>query len=171
MKKKQILVLTTGGTIEKSYDELDGSLENRESLLKSLLLSKLRLPHTEVELQEVMAKDSLHMTEEDRHLIYERIIHHSLQGRPIIVLHGTDTMEKTAEHCFKQDPVPRVPVIFTGAMRPVGFEDSDARQNFTEALMAAHLLEPGFYISFHNHLFKVPKVTKNKQQGTFIGKD
>jgi L-asparaginase len=31
---QKIIVLTTGGTIEKTYDEFDGSLSNRETLIK-----------------------------------------------------------------------------------------------------------------------------------------
>ena len=52
-------------------------------------------------------------------------------------------------------------------MKPLGFEDSDALQNVTEALFAARLVKPGVYISFHNRLFTVPGVRKNKELGTF----
>ena len=58
----------------------------------------------------------------------------------------------------------KVPVVFTGAMIPMGFEDSDATQNVTEALLSAKLLSPGFYISFHNQIFSVPHVQKNKDK-------
>lgn len=168
MKKQSVFVLTTGGTIEKSYDESDGSLENRQSLLKNLLLSRLRLPHTEVHLQEIMAKDSLFMTDQDREAICTKIQEVAKLLQPIVVLHGTDTMEETANYCYKHFSDPPVPVIFTGAMRPMGFEDSDARQNFTEALMVSQLTQPGIYISFHNCLFEAPNVTKSRELGTFI---
>jgi L-asparaginase len=52
-------------------------------------------------------------------------------------------------------------------MIPMGFDDSDAAQTVTEALLAAKLLKPGFYISFHNQIFEVPHVRKNKEKGTF----
>ncbi|TNF00611.1 MAG: asparaginase, partial [Deltaproteobacteria bacterium] len=48
-----------------------------------------------------------------------------------------------------------------------GFDDSDARQNVTEALLASKILPAGIYISFHNRIFKVPNVRKNKKLGTF----
>ncbi|MCB0377429.1 MAG: asparaginase [Bdellovibrionales bacterium] len=171
MQEKPVIVLTTGGTIEKSYSEFDGSLKNRQSRLKNRLLSRLRLPHTKVDLFEVMAKDSLYMNDQDREEIWRAIHEQFPKEAPIVVLHGTDTMELTAGYCYSHCQNPPVPVIFTGAMKPMGFEDSDAAQNFIEALMAAHLVMPGFYISFHNHLFQVPLVKKNRKRRTFVSKD
>lgn len=167
----KVTVLTTGGTIEKSYNEYDGSLKNRQSRLKKRLLSRLRLPHTEVRLREIMAKDSLHMNEEDRENIWRRISDEFQRKEPIVVLHGTDTMEVTASYCYDHCPKPPVTVVFTGAMKPMGFEDSDAAQNFTEALAVCKILEPGFYISFHNQIFKIPNVRKNRRRRTFEAKE
>jgi L-asparaginase len=167
VQKTQVIVFTTGGTVEKTYDELQGVLENREPLIQSWVQKKLRLPHTQLEIRPIMAKDSLYMTDEDRHVIATVIKSAFSESKPIVVLHGTDSMENTAEYCFRELGKVAVPVVFTGAMRPLGYEDSDAPQNFIEALMASQLVAPGIYLSFHNHLFKVPKVTKNKQLGTF----
>lgn len=162
------MVFSTGGTIEKSYNELEGSLKNRESTFKELLLKHLRLPHTKVALREIMAKDSLDMDEEDREVICRQVEGHFGHDQPIIVLHGTDTMEITAKYCFEHSPNPPVPVVFTGAMKPMGFIDSDGPQNIIESFMACQLAQPGYYICFHNHLFEVPHVTKSKQKGTFV---
>jgi L-asparaginase len=62
---------------------------------------------------------------------------------------------------------PAQPIVFTGAMKPMGFEDSDAAQNITEALLATKILKPGVYISFHNRVFELPRVRKNKETRTF----
>lgn len=167
MDKKKIIILTTGGTIEKCYSEYDGSLKNRQSRLKKNLLSRLRLPHTKVDLEEVMAKDSLCMTMEDREKIRQRIFSYFEKKQPIVVLHGTDTMVQTAIYCYEHCSNPPVSVVFTGAMKPVGFEDSDATQNFIEALCLCQVVVPGFYISFHNQIFKVPHVKKNRRRRTF----
>lgn len=168
---KKVTILTTGGTIEKSYNEFDGSLKNRQSRLKKSLLSRLRLPHTEVSLKALMAKDSLHMTEVDRAKIHSEISALFKKKNPVVVLHGTDTMETTAQYCFDHSKRPPIAVVFTGAMKPIGFEDSDATQNLVEALAVANVLPPGFYISFHNHVFKVPNVKKNRRRRTFVTKD
>ena len=172
MEQSRVIIVTTGGTIEKSYSEFDGSLRNRQSQLKKRLLSRLRLPHREVVLKEAMAKDSLDMTDEDRAKILDLVVTQCLPMKsPVLILHGTDTMEVTARYFFDKLPQPEVPIIFTGAMKPVGYEDSDALQNFTEAMMASHLVLPAIYISFHNQLFKVPKVKKNRKLRTFVSMD
>ena len=164
---QDVVIITTGGTIEKTYDEFDGSLQNRGTSIRNRILSKMRLPYTNILVYPLLSKDSLYMTDADRALIAVTIQDQMARHCPIVVLHGTDTMSVTAEHCYKTLPPPTVPVVFTGAMIPMGFEDSDASQNMTEALLAAKLLPPGFYISFHNQIFKVPNVRKNKEQGTF----
>ena len=45
----KIIVLATGGTFEKVYDEAQGKVENRESILEAAIVRKLRLPHASVE--------------------------------------------------------------------------------------------------------------------------
>jgi L-asparaginase len=166
----EIIVMTTGGTIEKTYDEFDGSLSNRESSIRQRILSKLRLPYTKLNVFSLMAKDSLYMTDYDRSIITKTIESHLYKALPIVVLHGTDTMAKTANMVYeklKDSKELKAPIVFTGAMKPMGFEDSDSNQNVTEALLAAKILEPGVYISFHNRVFKLPRVRKNKEQRTF----
>jgi L-asparaginase len=164
---KDILIITTGGTIEKTYDEFDGSLENRGTSIKNRILSKLRLPYTNIIVHPVLSKDSLYMDDADRKLISETIESDLKLNAPIVILHGTDTMALTANYCFEHIKNITVPVVFTGAMVPMGFDDTDATQNVTEALLSAKLLPPGIYISFHNQIFKVPHVQKNKEKRTF----
>ncbi|WP_295798565.1 asparaginase domain-containing protein [uncultured Microbulbifer sp.] len=166
-QKTTIRILTTGGTIEKSYCEAEGTLKNRASIIRDGLIASLRLPYTHLELESVLNKDSLEMDDSDRMQICSAIARTAEEGDPIVVLHGTDTMSVTAEYCYKRMGTPKVPVVFTGAMKPMGFIDSDARQNVTEALLAARLMEPGFYIAFHNRVFAIPGARKNLETGTF----
>lgn len=166
-QKATIRILTTGGTIEKSYCESEGTLKNRASIIRDGLISSLRLPYTHLELESILNKDSLEMDNGDRDQICEAISRTAQLGDPIVILHGTDTMAITAEYCYGKLGTPKVAVVFTGAMRPMGFIDSDARQNVTEALLTARLLEPGFYIAFHNRVFPIPGARKNLETGTF----
>lgn len=163
----KVMILTTGGTIEKIYNENDGSLANNETIIKQRFLEKLRLPYTEIDVKSIMAKDSLYMDDNDRQSILENIKIYEGLNCPILILHGTDTMEVSARHCFNHHQKIKVPVIFTGAMRPLEMSDSDAKQNVLEALIAARLVSPGYYIAFHNRLFTVPNVRKNRVLGTF----
>ncbi|HLE10705.1 MAG TPA: asparaginase domain-containing protein [Bacteriovoracaceae bacterium] len=166
-QKKKIIVLTTGGTIEKTYDERDGSLSNKESIIHDKIISKLRLPYTEIIQYSILAKDSLYMDDDDREFISVCIKKHLKSDCPVVVLHGTDTMADSAKYCYERLVDVKHPVIFTGAMRPLGLDDSDAFQNFVEAIFASKIVAPAIYISFHNQLFKAPKVRKNLERGTF----
>lgn len=160
-------IITTGGTIEKIYDEIEGLLQNRETIVKNKLIQKLRMPWTEISVKQILSKDSLYMDENDRALILKTIQELEKNKNPIVVLHGTDTMDLTAKYCFEQHPKVTVPVVFTGAMKPLGFDDSDALQNVIEAIFAARILKPGYYVTFHGKLFHVPNVRKDKKRGTF----
>ncbi len=162
-----ISLITTGGTIEKKYDEAEGVLVNKESLIRETILNVLRLPYSQIFLRSLLSKDSLQFTDEDRALLLNAIKEELALKRRVLVLHGTDTMSLSAKYCFENLKNVSLPVVFTGAMKPIGFVDSDATQNVVEGLLALKILPPGFYISFHNKIFKVPNVTKNKHKGTF----
>jgi L-asparaginase len=166
-KVMPLYILTTGGTIEKIYDEFEGSLENRDTIVKKKILQKLRLPYTDIKVEQIMSKDSLYMDDADRDFILNSLKAHEQEKHPIVVLHGTDTMDLTSRYCFEHYPQICVPVIFTGAMKPLGFDDSDAAQNVIEAIFAAKILSPGYYATFHGKLFKVPNFQKNRSRGTF----
>lgn len=166
--KIKLILLTTGGTIEKTYDEIAGSLENRDSIIQKRITNKLRLPYTDIEAHSIMNKDSLQMDDTDRQEICEQIAFFQERKHPIIVLHGTDSMALSMRYCAERLVDISVPVIFTGAMRPQEFEDSDALQNVTEAFLAAKILAPGFYIVFHNRVFSSSMdVYKNVPKATF----
>jgi len=164
--KNKVYIVTTGGTIEKTYNELDGTLLNRGSQLRKMI-HRLRLPYTEIYQRDLLCKDSLEMTDEDREKILTSVKHLMHDKLPIIILHGTDTMEVTAQYLYDHLQDVEKPIIFTGAMTPFGFENSDALQNFTEALFAAHLVQPGVYISMHGTLHPLPGVRKNRKRKTF----
>jgi L-asparaginase len=160
-------ILATGGTIEKIYDEFEGSLQNRDTIVKNKILQKLRLPYTDISVKQIMSKDSLYMDDHDREFILNSIKHYEQEKKPIIILHGTDTMDLSSKYCHDHYSTISVPVVFTGAMKPLGFDDSDAAQNVIEAIFAARILSPGYYVTFHGKLFTVPNFRKNKQRGTF----
>lgn len=166
-EKTPLYILATGGTIEKIYDEFEGDLKNRDTIVKNKILERLRLPWTEITVKQIMSKDSLYMDDKDREFIKDSIIAHERGKHPIVILHGTDTMDLTSKFCHDHHPEVSVPVVFTGAMKPLGFDDSDAAQNVIEAIFAARILKPGYYVTFHGKLFTVPNFRKNKTKGTF----
>ena len=64
MSRLTILLIATGGTIEKTYDELSGILSNQVSVL-DVMLASVQLKGIEIERLGLMNKDSLDMTPED----------------------------------------------------------------------------------------------------------
>ncbi len=162
----RVTVVSTGGTIEKTYNELDGTLRNDRSVFDEIVGS-LRLPDLFIRHVELMHKDSLDMTDGDRRLILEAVRRAAPTSDAVIVLHGTDTLSVTGELLVRELGDLEVPVILTGAMRPYEFRDSDALQNVTEALLAARLVEPGVYVVMHNRVLRFPGVEKDRATLTF----
>ena len=166
----RLTILTTGGTIDKTYDELQGSLRNTRTVL-DVLLGSLRIPDLFIRHVEVMHKDSLDMTDEDRDIIARAVRDAIPTSDAVVVLHGTDTLSATGERLCREIEKPPVPVILTGAMRPYEFRDSDALQNVTEALFAARVLNGGVYVVMHNRVLSFPGVIKDRQARTFVRKN
>jgi L-asparaginase len=165
----RVHLLTTGGTIEKRYVEQAGSMENTDPQIRRCL-ALLRLPTTEVTVEELMNKDSLFMTDEDRALIADRALASALQGIPVLITHGTDTVVETGKVIAQslQSTQNKVPIVLTGAMTPFGIEGSDAIQNLTEALLATRLLPSGVYLSFHGETFPIGNVRKDRENSRFV---
>ncbi|MBY0398171.1 MAG: asparaginase [Thermoleophilia bacterium] len=163
-------LITTGGTIEKTYDEASGTLENRVSIV-GRMLEALRLEQTTVGIVDLMAKDSLHMTDADRDRITQAVSRALAAGAAtsVVVLHGTDTLCTTGELLHARlGGALRSPVVLTGAMRPFEMVRSDALQNLTEAVFATGLLAPGVYCVCHGRALRFPGVTKDRARGTFV---
>jgi L-asparaginase len=164
---QRIYLLSTGGTIEKVYSEQSGAVENRAAKLDRYL-RMLRLPDAEIHTLQLMNKDSLEMTDDDRAEVRDRVAELLPEGVPIVISHGTDTMVETGVFLERALGELKVPVILTGAMTPLGFEGSDALQNLTESLFAARMLGPGVFVVMHGQVFPVSRVRKDKDKATFV---
>ena len=162
----RVTILTTGGTIEKTYNERDGSLRNYHTILPKML-STLRLPDLNLTYKQVVFKDSLEMTEEDRRQILEEVRRVLPESDAVVILHGTDTLARTGELLRRELSGLKIPVILTGAMRPYEFRDTDAVQNVTESLLAARFVPPGVYVVMHNRVLRFPGVVKDYDNLTF----
>jgi L-asparaginase len=169
---RSITLITTGGTIEKTYDEGSGQLLNRGSIVRRMI-RRLRLEDTAVRIIELMSKDSLVLTDEDRARIVEAVrVAGGCQGQGgdttgIVILHGTDTLTVTGDR-LAAEIKPRVPIVLTGAMRPYEMNRSDALQNLTESVFAAGVLPPGVYCVAHGRVLAFPGVRKDRERGTFL---
>ena len=170
MLTRRLSLFTTGGTIEKTYDEHTGELVNRVSLVRRML-DELRLEDTAIEVVELMHKDSLEMTDDDRQCILAAArgaIEGEAGSAAVVILHGTDTLAETGHLLASEMTSLDVPVVLTGAMRPFEMKRSDALQNLTEAIFATGSLEGGVYVVTHGRALRFPGVEKNRDRGTFV---
>jgi L-asparaginase len=162
-----IYVITTAGTIEKSYSERTGKLLNLAPKVGAYL-AQIRLPHTRIKNVRLLSKDSVELTGEDRGKLCSAVRRRLRNLSPIVITHGTDTMVETAlvlERSLGDVPVL---IILTGAFAPLGFENSDGMQDPTEALLAAKLLRPGIHLVVHNEVFDIRAVRKDREARSFV---
>jgi len=165
--KKKIALLSTGGTIEKTYDELEGVLDNRSSVL-DVVLATLQLEGVELVRVPLMNKDSLEMSAADHDLIAQTAGSMAVGHDGVVIVHGTDRLANTGERLVELLGRPRVPIVLTGAMRPYVMRNTDASQNLTEALLAVQILAPGIYVAMHNQVLAFPGVAKDRERGLFV---
>jgi L-asparaginase len=162
-----IYLITTGGTIEKEYSEQLGIVLNHESKIGQYL-KRLRLPDCDVRVVPLMNKDSLEMTPEDRDRLVAEVADLLPLNRAVVITHGTDTMVESGVLIEQSFPALQVPIVLTGAMKPLGFDLSDGLQNLTESLLAARLLGPGVFIVLHGQVLPASRARKEKALSTFV---
>lgn len=156
-----IRIFITGGTFDKEYNELTGSLFFKDSHLPEML--KLGRNLVPVEIRTLMMVDSLEMTDDDRELVIEHC-----QKSPedkIIITHGTDTMVTTAQ-ALSEKNIGKT-IVLTGAMIPYKFGSSDGLFNLGSALAFVQTLPAGVYVVMNGRCFDANNVRKNKQTGVF----
>lgn len=168
MARQSVAIISTGGTIEKTYDEIQGVLSNKLSNL-DVMLASLELGDVKVVRVPLMNMDSAEMTEREHTLIAGTALSMAKAHNGVIIVHGTDTLEITGERIVEMagDDLP-VPVVLTGAMKPYELRSTDALQNLTAALIAVQLVEPGVYVAMHNKVLQFPGVVKDRSRGTFM---
>lgn len=157
-----VLILTTGGTIDKVHDVRTETLVFDGSTAVSDILKYGRIEFPRVE--SLMSIDSLDMTADHRDAILRAVI--DAPEKNIVITHGTGTMEQTAQHLLGH--VRGKTVVLTGAMRPQSLWRSDAEFNLGGALIAAKTLPHGIYAVMNGCVIPARDVRKNLQTGRFI---
>ncbi|WP_440851470.1 asparaginase domain-containing protein [Salinisphaera sp. SWV1] len=165
----RIVLLATGGTIEKSYDATAGALTLDRPVIETLL-AHLDQPDVRIEVRRVMSIDSLAMGEAERAEVVAaaRDCLAADDADAIVITHGTDTLARTAEALAEALDGPGCPIVLTGAMRPYRVADSDAAQNVAQAVMAARLVVPGVYAAFHGRVIPAGRIVKDYERLTLV---
>ena len=156
-----IRIIITGGTFDKHYDEIRGSLTFKDSHLPEILRFVRCTVPIELELNQLI--DSLDMQQSNRLAILESC--RRAAETQIVITHGTDTMAETAEVLGSAGL--QKTIVLTGAMVPYVFSNSDAVFNLGGAITAVQVLPRGVYITMNGRAFPWDRVRKNRQLGVF----
>jgi len=155
-----ITFVTTGGTIDKVYFDAKSAFEVGESVVEHVLRQgEVSFDYSVVQL---MRKDSLDLTDDDRQLIRQAVA--AAEGDRVVITHGTDTMVETAAALSGLgDKV----VVLTGSLSPARFQSSDADFNIGLAVAAVQTSPPGIYIAMNGMIFDARNVVKNRAANRF----
>ncbi|HEY5641713.1 MAG TPA: asparaginase domain-containing protein [Woeseiaceae bacterium] len=156
----RIRFITTGGTIDKVYFDSLSEYEVGESLLEHIL--KEGLVQFDYDIVQLLQKDSLDITDEDRARIRDYIAADDAQY--YVVTHGTDTMPQTAEALSGLEGKT---IVLTGALTPARFRNTDAVFNVGMAVAAVQVAPPGVYIAMSGQVFEAGAVRKNRAENRF----
>src|SRR5215212_9941133 len=163
MNHEPVRVLVTGGTFDKEYNELTGSLFFKDTHLPEML--RLGRSRIDVSISTLMMIDSLEMTAADRARVVDEC-GRAAQAR-ILVTHGTDTMVDTAAALAAAGSLAGKTIVLTGAMIPYAFGSSDGLFNLGSALSFVQVLRPGVYLAMNGRCFEWDRVRKNRETGVF----
>ncbi len=147
MPADDILVLTTGGTIDKQYFDALSQYAITDTVIARLLeVARVAHPFT---IAEVMRKDSPRdrgsgPRRAGRACGARRRSHASSSP------HGTDTMTDTARALAG---IPGKTMVLVGALAPARFAESDAAFNLGMAFATAQVAPPGIYITMNGTVF------------------
>ena len=156
----KLLIITTGGTIDKIYFDDKSDYQVGEPQISQILHAM----HVAIEFEvaALMRKDSLHITDDDRKLIRAAIA--ASDASHVLITHGTDTMVETA---VELQGLAGKTIVLTGALNPARFRDSDAIFNIGCAVGAVQALLPGVYIAMNGKVWDPEHVRKNRNQNRF----
>jgi len=161
----KIKIINTGGTFSKVYNPITGKLEIRKDLIsfvKNIIDNCLINKNIEFEYYRMIEKDSLDITDEDRENLYQFI--NKLKCKNILIIHGTDTIDKTAEVLSK---IKNKKIILTGAMKPFSYNQIEATGNLIQSIISFNFINEGIYISLNGIIDKYNKVIKDRKNGYF----
>jgi L-asparaginase len=156
-----MLILNTGGTFNKRYDPKSGELfVPSDNTAVNTIVSVFA---DTIAVKGLIYKDSLDMMPEDRDVLGKRVS--QSDEKFIIIVHGTDTMDLSAQHIAKLG-LNKV-IVFTGAMVPFSIDAIEATANLAMAIAYARNLTSGVYIMMQGVCGTYDRVVKNRELGKF----
>jgi L-asparaginase len=158
--------INTGGTFNKRYNLINGTLEVPDDYNAVEDILKNSLFNQKYQITQIISKDSLDFTDEDRKKLFNTI--QSLKEEKIIIIHGTDTMKKSAAFVSK---IKNKKIIFCGAMKPYEINRVEATANLFLAIGFIKNSKNGIYIAMNGVVDIYKNVEKDYKKGVFYAKN
>lgn len=156
----KLKILTTGGTFDKVYFDARSEFHFGEPIVGDLLQEAN--VDFEFEVESLLQKDSLEITDGDRDRIRDAVTC-AAESR-ILIIHGTDTLVETARALRG---IEEKTVVLFGAMQPARMRFSDAMYNLGFACAAVQLLPNGVHLAMNGRIFDPEHAVKNSALGRF----
>ncbi|WP_407276504.1 asparaginase domain-containing protein [Halothiobacillus sp. DCM-1] len=163
-----LVLINTGGTFNKRYNPLNGALEIPADNRSVLDLLRSAQPNLRVHAVGLLHKDSLDITEADRAQLVEviRTLPEAWRNAPIVIVHGTDTLDQTAQ-ALEAAQLNRF-VVLTGSMRPVEIDPIEPAIHLGLALGFIAANPPnGVYVAMHGLVKPHHQMVKDRDIGQF----
>lgn len=157
-----IRVFGMGGTIDKTVYSYDARDYVVDAPYVGRIIEEANVT-VQIDIESLVRKDSLELTDQDRELLRAKVSQEPCNR--IIVTHGTDTIPESAKAL---SGIVGKTIVFTGAMLPGRFVDSDATFNLGGAVIAAQTLPPGLYLVMHGRVFDALKAVKDRGKSLFL---
>lgn len=161
--KKNLLILTTGGTI---------ACETGEHGLAPALSGDRLIAHLsgsiaayQLTIKDILHLDSSNIQPEEWLIIARSIYEEHKKYDGIVVTHGTDTMAYTTSILSFILPNIPIPVVVTGSQLPMTHPLSDALDNLRSALAMAASETPGIFLAFNRKVILGCRAVKIRTTG------
>jgi len=154
--------INTGGTFNKRYNPLTGDLDVPSDYEAVEDIIKKSLFNQKYKITQIISKDSLEFTKEDRELLLKTI--QDSKEEKIVIIHGTDTIKKSAEFVSK---IKNKKVVFCGAMKPYEINAVEATANLFLAIGFIQNAKNGIYIAMNGVVDNYKKIEKDYKKGVF----
>ncbi|XP_046351263.2 uncharacterized protein LOC124131822 [Haliotis rufescens] len=167
MADNDLLVIQTGGTIDKDYPKRKGgyAFEIGDSAVEKM--ARTLTPRSSWTFRTVCRKDSQDITQEDRESMLQVCSDSPI--RRILITHGTDTLIESAQF-IGSHRLEKV-IVLTGAFLPHTFKGSDAEFNVGFAVGCLRCLtKPGVYVAMGSQVFDSNDVSRDDASGVFVKK-
>ncbi len=158
-----VLVITTGGTIDSLWDPGQDSI---------VVASESQVPGyfknaSTFKFVSICRKDSRELSDEDREKIREEI--DKSTEKAVLITHGLYTLLDTAQYLeaklTKKDKV----IVLTGSKTPLkGFENSDAPANLDFAVKSLETAKAGIFLALDGRLLTLKEALEEQDKGTLF---